>query len=64
MTTQEINNLVSANTKLVDQVRLLTKENKEFKKALLQIEYLVKQTREYMHDGVDEELLDILKEVI
>lgn len=61
---REIDNLVKANTKLAEELRLLVKENKKFKKALLQIENLVKQTREYMHDGVDEELLEILREVI
>ena len=64
MSKQEIENMIRANTKLVDELRILKKENKELKKALLQIDYLVKQTREYMHDGVDQELLDILKEVI
>ena len=61
---REVDNIVKANIKLAEELRVLTKENKKFKKALLQIENLVKQTREYMHDGVDEELLDILKEVI
>lgn len=64
MRKQEIDNIVKANTKLAEELRILVKENKKLKKALLRIEYLVKQTREYMHDGVDEELLDILKEVI
>ena len=54
-------NIIQANTKLVDENKLL-KEDKE----ILQIRIkraikLIKETKEYFHDGIDIELIDILE---
>lgn len=34
MTAQEINNLINANIELVDEMRILKKENKDFQKRI------------------------------
>jgi len=53
--------LYRANVELVDKNTLLEEDIKILKRRIQHAIKFIEQTKEYYHDGIDEELVDILK---